>query len=134
MINAKELRIGNWLVHDSLDQGERYIRIVEIRENDFRAENDEVFPTRREHFEMEGIPLTPELLEECGFERIMEFASDTNWTYKMVTKTKIKLFYHCGNSSFMIGEPLASRTTVIYVHQLQNLYFALTGEELNISL
>lgn len=117
MINKNEIRVGN-TIWSCAKEGS-----ITVNENTFQLmKTDTGFY---------GIPLTPELLEECGFERIMNFASDTNWTYKMVTKTKIKLFYHCGTSSFMIGEPLASRTTVIYLHQLQNLYFALLGEELN---
>ena len=73
------------------------------------------------------IPLTEEVLLDCGFEFIDGFM-----TLKMDNESgAIFVFYH-GNilrlfcrSGFML-----SHNSLKHVHQLQNLYFALTGQEL----
>lgn len=66
----------------------------------------------------EGIPLTPEILEKCGF-----------------VQTSAATF---GNGIIGIyfgeGEYFYNHGKGKYLHQLQNLYFALTGEELNCPL
>jgi len=69
------------------------------------------------------IPLTEEWLLKFGFEKCLN-------QYKKVTETKpfIILFLE-GQFQY---DDLRYRTNLQYVHQLQNLYFALTGEELKI--
>lgn len=138
VVDVKQLRLDNWLqsfiiFNDGMGTISKKCIIpfrVDLKTMEMLSDSQgKLFAT------MEPIAITPEILEKAGFERIMEFASNTNWEYKMVTKTQTKLFYHRGTSSFIIGSPqVASRTTIIYVHQLQNIYFALTGEELIIEL
>lgn len=70
------------------------------------------------------IHLTPEWLERCGFKDIGPY-----WQYN--GKPGFVLLKE--NGVAYIGNPV--RTYVKTVHQLQNLYFALTeGEELNVKL
>lgn len=122
-MEAKELRIGQYyFIHNSMGGNE----VIQQFTNWTHALDFEGYGS--------GIPLTPELLEKAGFERDWQQASETNWTYKKQTRNKTLITYHCGTSSFMIGEPIVSITTIIYVHQLQNIMFALTGEELTINL
>ncbi len=128
MIHANEVRLGNLVYHRNwrkmVDMQEPIIgTITLISKNGFTIDN------KWQASQAEGIPITPDILETCGFERMPEF-SNTHWEYKMVTKNLTKLFYHCGTNSFIIGQPCASRTTIIYIHQLQNIFYALTGEQL----
>lgn len=78
----------------------------------------------------EPIPLTPEILERCGFDEInVVYADDQPYDgsfgdYKILEyKSRMKNGFY-----------LRYSTKLQYLHQLQNLYHSLTGEELNINL
>ena len=62
------------------------------------------------------IPLTPEILEKCGFENSYKFG--------MVWHNYLKRYAVVVNGESIENVPQN-------LHQLQNLYFALTGTELN---
>lgn len=66
-----------------------------------------------------GIPLTSEILEKCGFK---PFAKD--WV-------KSGIIIHTRKRGFVINKRIP---IIKSIHQLQNLYFALTGEELTVNL
>lgn len=75
------------------------------------------------------IHLTPEILEKCGFEKHhADFFIDA-----LMLKPKGNLF-----EVWLYPTPppqsAYNATNIIYLHQLQNLYFALTGEELEVKL
>jgi hypothetical protein len=115
MIQANELRIGNY-VYDVGGQPSKVVRLTE-----------EKIPLAS------PIPLTPEILEKAGFIQ----HHDDCYLQPIYIK---KIF---GNPPFVWGvypEVLGSGIVINdamqlhYVHQLQNLYFALTGEELPIEL
>ena len=108
-MKPNELRIGNWIQF-------RYTETpVRITLRDFvREYNDE-------HLEdYEPIPLTEEWLERFGFEY-----SDLNGDSGL---WKIPPFQIYGKCNQFIYEYALD---VNYMHSLQNLYYALTGEELN---
>ena len=67
----------------------------------------------------DGIPLTPELLEKCVLLKNGEFPD-------------IEYFSVMNGSLFFEGNYTA--VDIKYLHQLQNIYFALTGNELTITL
>jgi len=103
-IRENELRVGNWVL--SPTQGEIQI------ENGWQIDEGE---------EVKPIPLTEEWLERFGFEY-----SDLNGDSGL---WKIPPFQIYGKYNQFLYD---YRLDVNYVHQLQNLYFALTGEELTI--
>lgn len=79
--------------------------------------------------EYPSIPITEQWLGEFGFKKRFHNSecniwepppADTNTTYLAIAKLKSGQFIE-----------LISRAKVDYVHQIQNLYFALTGIELN---
>lgn len=81
----------------------------------------------------DGIPLTPELLEKCGFTK-KKFNTEWEWSIKS-NECNFKKFDF--NESILGGYYFWTLQKVVelkYVHQLQNLYYSLTGEELNIKL
>ena len=65
-----------------------------------------------------AIPITPEILERCGFE-----SNPYHDRYEL----GYFHFEHCAIRQMIWIEKYPH---VNYLHQLQNLYFALTGEEL----
>lgn len=76
----------------------------------------------------EGVPLTEEWLIKFGFER-QPFDHENNKDYKLGNifiqeHTEVNDFICCNTSPDFIK--------IEHVHQLQNLYFVLTGEELTI--
>jgi hypothetical protein len=124
MIKAQELRIGNWVL------GNNTYQQIEIEQLEYLL-NDKFSP----HAAIQPISLTPELLEKCGFKK--RLSSD-------------KVLYH-----FFQGENPVTHDWLIdlnwiigreypfykngyhqirSLHQLQNLFYCLTGEELNIDL
>lgn len=128
MIQANELRIGNWVTFDE-DGFDQMVKVVEVSENDFRAEGDQVYPPYDTVYE--PIPLTPEILEKCGF--VLRPMRQSIWVHGVLqlwmgnNSRKIAYLYN-GDSAEYIPN------TVTSLHQLQNLYFALTGQELNVQL
>jgi predicted nuclease of predicted toxin-antitoxin system len=73
---------------------------------------------------VEPIPLTEEWLLKFGIERrqIKDLISyNTN---------QLELYQYASNNNKIFFEHADGEVELKYVHQLQNLYFALTGEEL----
>ena len=110
MIKANELRIGNW-VRDS----DGFNKVIHIEESFFYTE---MF--KNTFADIKPIPLTEEILLKCGFEKLGLIKYELNGV-----ALNIKW------SSYFIHR---FETEIKYLHQLQNLYFALKGEELEINL
>lgn len=113
-MKANELRIGNliWLWNDDLMDNEA-VSVFEINEDELNG-----FKYRMR--ESEPIPLTEEWLVKFGFEKHGEY-------YILMNPV---LLLKDNEGSF--GVSFWQGNDMKYVHQLQNLYFALTGEELEI--
>ena len=120
MINSNELMIGNWLGYftDFVDS----LGFRKIKAHEFLSIHDN--PKR-----VKPIPLTEEILLRCGFEKVRY--------EKYVHKKLIKLraYPHVMKDGFGI-HLMGSYTlpNIKHLHQLQNLYHALTGQELKIEL
>lgn len=112
-MKVNDLRVGNYILFKEFGEGDG--EIGSMKRGDFgRFNNEEYHP----------IALTPEWLKRCKFKD-----NGAYWEYKgepgfVLLKDKEGLAY--------IGNPV--RTYVKTVHHLQNLYFALTGEELQINM
>ena len=66
------------------------------------------------------IPLTPEILEKCGF--VSHAINYYHLGEFYISYANIGLFEYRHRDTYVIFK---------HLHQLQNLYYALTGEELN---
>jgi hypothetical protein len=78
------------------------------------------------------IPLTPEILEKAGFEYAAGFADSYNRHPITLYNNPFKEGWTVEN---LFEQQIKDDLLVIqHVHQLQNLYFALTGKELTINL
>lgn len=109
-MEATELRIGNW-VNDVADGGV----LTEIQDGD-----DIDFAK-----DYEPIPLTEEWLVKFGFEKSSGYwLNDCHFIY-----------LESDEDGFTLANPDACSVmgiTMNHLHQLQNLYYALTGEELEV--
>lgn len=137
MINKTELRIGNYVLVTADDNTyAHYSQVVAIAHDEVRVSNDglEDIGMGCDWDGIEGIPLTAELLEECGFEKINEKQYQLT-TMKGGNDYMDTLFYNkiiinkVNNNS---GLWYYDRAFFKHLHQLQNLYSVLTSEELQI--
>jgi len=117
MINANELRIGNW-THRKTHNGQHvcFERVEYLDKKGYgNLPSSECFP----------IPLTPEILEKCGFD-VQEYDAT-------LRKNGFTLsFEFNGEDAGFYLESVG--INLMHLHQLQNLYFALTQTELLIKL
>lgn len=117
-LSAKELRIGN-ILHD---RENRLCKVKEIKEEQFYAPAIKGGITGLPN---NAIPLTEQWLIDLGFIR-------QPFDY---TKDKLSVCLKDSDSFHKAGRTYYNSWAIIekqptYVHELQNLYFALTGSEL----
>lgn len=128
MIEARELRIGNYVY----DRGDKILRINGWENNTKIFQNNGTYmcepfgeipchPLTEEVEFLKPIPLTEEILLkfgyiECGFR-------DNHFIIKGHTIWKCNDLFMCDKNGIVIKS----------THQLQNLYHALTGQELTIN-
>jgi hypothetical protein len=122
MISANELRVGNFLLETKIDNNDIGFTVSRIDE-DFL----EILMGSRNYEALHPIEIIPEILEKCGFELLSTLPRGLKhwWSAKM----QGYLVEH--NDSYKWA---GYETPFKYLHQLQNLYFALIGEELEINL
>lgn len=110
MIDVRELRIGNWVI--------------------FNGANSEVTISQLSHNlhnYFEPIPLTPEILEKCGFTEIANSGDFYSEQYNFGLNKESD-----GNFSVYNNYDLEIKNIQLkHLHQLQNLVFLLTNQELS---
>ena len=123
-MKAEELRIGNWVEIDQYGNTRNIIRI------DSGSDIDQVVKLRPS-----PISLSPEILEKCGFENYQELNSDFNengfWVMNgiVILQSYLTANFHY---SYLANDDdsLSMGLEIKSLQQLQNLYYALCGEEL----
>tara|TARA_R110000796_G_scaffold95908_2_gene201357 strand:- start:694 stop:1041 length:348 start_codon:yes stop_codon:yes gene_type:complete len=114
-MEAKELRIGNWIKYNFKMQG---WNDVQVCANDFHnGFRDDKFVS----INYKPIPLTEEWLVKFGFEKLK------GWDDMFYFEIDDFQIYEYNVSGYEYDD-----FNIKNVHQLQNLYFALTNEELTI--
>lgn len=137
-IKAGELRLGNY-IYTEIQNGydpKGIVKVTSINafDNAINHWKDGPGSGSLKVWQYQGIPITPEILENAGFE---SNDIDDNWTIyedeeKGISGMNIKpylngyAFNPYGNE--VLGVPC------YYLHQLQNLYFVLTNQELTVNL
>jgi len=130
MIDARELRIGNIVYFNNYEQ----LDINQIKTLTFIDFEQICYDKHANRFS--PIQLTQEILEKwCGFNDGEIRISDN--TYLILDEDEgynvfIKQFNAIGSTPDI--ETVLMPKCIKYLHHLQNLYFALTGEELKVNL
>lgn len=127
MINAEELRIGNYFYYGKHNIVGTF-STLEYRRLDGLLINGQI---PEEH--LTPIPITPEILEKCGFEE--EITEDITY-YHPSGFFFFQIWDRENKKHDYYGIKLMNKFIVRLdcLHQLQNLYFALTGAELEINI
>jgi hypothetical protein len=123
-MKASELRIGNLV--GSYNKGEED-RVLAINAQNVLVEAK---ANKQGYTRYRPIPLTEEWLLKFGFEEFREGFDSDVYMYK---KTKHSGLYWMDNLlylNFSLGWVIDCK----YIHQLQNIYFALTGDELKLEI
>lgn len=127
-MKANELRIGNWVEFEG-----KHYRIDSISKTFPTLDTTEFGIGVVDWNNLKPIPLTEEWLIKFGFEDVTSEDFGVDKRIKTFEKEFFKIYlpeYRC--RLFGITYVDAAFLKIEFVHQLQNLYFALTGEELEL--
>ncbi len=125
MITPQQLRIGNWVHHDASWSYRQERKSNDFKEFDFEWDLDDFMAIAESTMDLKSIdpiPLTESWLLKFGFESIEYITQHKAWGIEGLSIISI-------NGKFRAQVTMTETSTV---HQLQNLYFALTGHELQI--
>lgn len=139
MIKANELRVGNLLDNGhnivqvtsiSLDIDDEYTSTIGVCKYG-EQRNEVIINEAAFGIEVKPIPLAPAWLGMCGF------VKDRNGWNKPGTQFSLtEKFYPCWLDRMLWPQdvPDFKHQSLQYLHQLENLFFALTGEDLQIKM
>ena len=133
MVKSNEFRLGNYLMHKT---GVRILTVPCSFQHFGLMEKDggkDLFP----------VVLSPTVLEKCGFAENKKYALlPESREFVLVLpvmgsgETEIRAYVkankECFGRAMMNNLPLSNN--FYHLHQLQNLYFSLTGKELEVKL
>jgi hypothetical protein len=157
MITANELRVGNlifWnpkLSNPNTTLPAMQVEVSAILEDkigyvspgiEYRVESfeDDLLQKKTPYKlleELEPILLTHEILERCGFKQVGDYLSKNlylNHADEHFFKIDINIVDYKVLLHFAGSQKVILPYHYKFLHQLQNLYFALTGEELEVNL
>lgn len=125
-MNARELRIGNLInyrIQDNLDEKKDWFEVSEIDATDLAVLENNI------DYDYQPIPLTEEWLVRFGFE-LQPMKHDLREWY-FIEDGKFSMNNARG---FWSHSPIYLEDVIgiKYIHQLQNLFYALTGKELEL--
>ena len=126
-MKTTELRIGNYLIADIGN-----VKVESVLGSTYRLychSIDEDYLADYKISDLKPIPLTEDILLKCGF------VKQDNELIMKVNTYGCLVYWH--KEMFLMMGQFADCTDTIdckYLHTLQNIYFALCGEELNINL
>lgn len=117
-MKIEELRVGNWVYYEG-------DILCEICLDTFI----ELYSREIELNQLTPIPLTEEILLKCGFSFPLgtdngNYCQLGDLGFNLYNGKVLRFNYRFGNT----------KAEIKHLHQLQNLYFALTGTELNVDL
>ena len=128
-MRATELRLGNWVMIDPNNSPQQ---VVDVMCDCVTTEN-----TRGAHYGLvDAIPLTEEILLKCeGYKQNygIEINDTTQLDFVITNDGVYPFITQDGEFSGQLPTQV-NLERIQHLHQLQNLFFALTGTELEINL
>lgn len=122
-MKAQELRINNWVKHPK----GHYLQVREILQPALSVKGTGGVRDELIYSDVSPIPLTPEILEKCGFEWSIYHQAfhKIGFVFDLSERHVRGYYLHISRNNSIIICP-----EILHLHQLQNLIYALTGEEL----
>ena len=149
-IQARDFRIGNAVLYPRYTRkGEDKIWFVRdlFFESDMIGLTDGIIQTKVDFSRIVPIPLTEEILLKCEFQYTESGMCGANWRHKEVSlkvdkPSNLMSVYKAAteedlkdnNYPIFYSRGIGKYVFINNLHQLQNLYFALTNEEIIIEL
>jgi hypothetical protein len=133
MIDATELRIGNYILHKAS------VRILPVKctfqhfELISKGLAKDIFP----------IPLKPDMLQKCGFienkkYHLLPDAREFILTLPVMGNSRNEVYAYLNNNKESYARATVNDLVIsnnfYYLHQLQNLYYVLNNKELDVTL
>lgn len=147
MISVQDLCVGNWVYDGERTQFPMFVQTIGEDYVYLNFEGNEASPWETTPKDLQGIPLTEELLEKMGFKGTF---NGEKTLYFMMFKTSdnrhisINVCLDCGSVSVAdmtvaelleVNIRLCSYTTnVKFLHELQNFVFLTTKQQLKVNL
>jgi hypothetical protein len=127
MLQANEVRIGNWL-YSPLHT--KKMQVAEVSK-DFLIFDDEMkLQVWFNEYETEGIPLTPEILKEYGYQML---PGSSDWFYFRTSLFELSYAIAQQSISIVTGHnQVVLKTHIKFLHQFQNLHLDIVGQELQL--
>ena len=138
-MNVKELRIGNYVI----DNGE-ICEVIQIESN------GNVMTTCKSKFpisnvgDLEPVKLTEKLILDCGFKKsseyVYEYEKDCLLLFDAPNDWENTIEYPIGiealESNYFLGYISHGEIVIrcLYLHDMQNKFFAISGNELKVNL
>ncbi len=120
-MDSKQLRIGNHVMYT--DQFGKYVDQIRVLNEEYCQLDNH--GARFDYSGLEPVPLTEDWLMKFGAtKRIV-----SEWDYHLKVGA-VKIYFRKNISWYSELEGIYLGSHIQYVHQLENLYFALTGNEL----
>lgn len=119
-MKTQELRIGNYVNYKGAE-------VIWTSDDFGEIDHSDIMSF------VKPIPLTEQWLKDLGFERNSNyFTIKTSWYFDISNirqQTKLKIKFTSARN-WRVESPANRSIYITSIHQLQNLYFALTGKEL----
>jgi hypothetical protein len=129
-MQSKDVRIGNWVAHNpsKCKKTNAYFIVSEI--NTF----DKITINGLESEDCEPIPIAEEFF--IRFKEVIKVSEEMYFIPMSCVKAKIHLVWFMESWVVELCHEYSNLPIVLdteFIHELQNIYFALTGEELRIN-
>jgi hypothetical protein len=135
-VNPSEIRLGNWFEHHPVWSHRNHIKcadpdrfVFQWEERDWAAIGEGLFSLDY----ISPIPITAEMLVKSGFAEVNTGHFPTE--YVLFSPDSRVAFSFSGDDllfELQIGEAFLQLPHIKYVHQLQNIHYSITGQELEI--
>lgn len=136
-----DLRLGNWVkINEGIGQ---VCCLMTVEYEDWSIGEDMPICVDGERYnaprsctleEVEGIPLTEEILLGCGFKEIpcsLKAYKQYSFDSRITEEQCVMTLYSSDGKNFMAT---SIRDDIKYVHELQNVFYAMNKEELEVKL
>lgn len=129
-MKATELRIGNYVEIQGVDYDEDYLCVIRALRMNFAEIECNEESDSFEYNELVGLRIIKSCLFKFGFKKLNHKMSNCHVFTKGYWRLATKDFINYSLWHEMVSPPTWNLAELQYIHQLQNIWFDLTGEEL----